>query len=322
MLKGIVSGRIPLPLSDEADGWREGEASYSTILTPKGRMVTDLRILPDPDGGFLLDFPEAGFDGALAHFGKYLHPRFAQSKDRSEDLGMLTVVGPEHPAFLSQALGLEIGAQDPATVLHRRGKEAFGIWLMGNPEVLLPGVDLVLSSTVIEEVRGRLEDLGARAMGPGSWDTLRIEAGTPLFGVDMTEDTIPVEAGIHHRAIDYEKGCYTGQEVIIRLRDRGQVNKNLRGILLGDAEPPSSGTELYEVMGVERGSRESLSEGVEREKVKKVGWITSACRSPRFGQSIALGFIKRSVELGAEVRLGGPQGSSGVVRSLEEDWGP
>jgi folate-binding protein YgfZ len=321
MLKGIVSGRIPAPLSEGTDGWGEGEASYSAILTPKGRMLTDLRILPDPEGGFLLDLPAAGFENAVPHFRKYLHPRFAQATDRSEALGMLTIVGPGGWSFLSKTLGLEVGPQGPEGVRHRRGNEGSDIWLVGNAEVGLPGIDLVLSLKVLEDVRGRLEELGVRAMGPACWETLRIEAGTPLFGVDMTEDTIPVEAGIHHRAIDHDKGCYIGQEVIIRLRDRGQVNKNLRGLLLGDADPPSSGTELFLVRGGS-GSFEQASDEPDGAIGRKVGWITSACRSPGFGQTIALGFIKRGVSLGAEVRLGGPQGSAGVVRSLEEDWAP
>jgi folate-binding protein YgfZ len=321
MLKGIVSGRIPAPLSEGADGWREGEASYSAILTPKGRMLTDLRMLPDPEGGFLLDLPAAGFGSAIPHFRKYLHPRFAQVTDRSEALGMLTIVGPEGWYFLSKTLGLEVGPQGPESVRHRRGKEASDIWLVGNTEVGLPGIDLVLSLKVIEEVRGRLEEVGVRAMGPDCWETLRIEAGTPLFGTDMTEDTIPVEAGIHPRAIDYEKGCYTGQEVIVRLRDRGQVKKHLRGLLLGDADPPSAGTELFLGMGGSSSSGQP-ADAPDGAAGRKVGWITSACRSPRFGQTIALGFIKSSVELGAAVTLGGPQGFSGVVRSLEEDWGP
>jgi hypothetical protein len=168
MLKGIVSGRIPAPLSEGADGWREGEASYSAILTPKGRMLTDLRMLPDPEGGFLLDLPAAGFGSAIPHFRKYLHPRFAQVTDRSEALGMLTIVGPEGWYFLSKTLGLEVGPQGPESVRHRRGKEASDIWLVGNTEVGLPGIDLVLSLKVIEEVRGRLEEVGVRAMGPDS----------------------------------------------------------------------------------------------------------------------------------------------------------
>jgi folate-binding protein YgfZ len=95
----------------------------------------------------------------------------------------------------------------------------------------------------------------------------------------MGEDTIPVEAGIHDRAIDYTKGCYTGQEVIVRIRDRGHVNRSLRQLMLGDVPAPHRGAELYLPGGD-----------------KAVGYVTSAVQSPRFGQTVALGYVKRGTE--------------------------
>ena len=101
----------------------------------------------------------------------------------------------------------------------------------------------------------------------------------------MDESTIPIEAGIHHRAIDYEKGCYTGQEVIIRIRDRGHVNRHLRTLHLGDAAAPSKGTELTEPGGE-----------------KAIGWITSSVESPRYGETLALAYVRRGIEA---VEVGG-----------------
>ena len=84
----------------------------------------------------------------------------------------------------------------------------------------------------------RLEQAGAAPVGSGVWETLRIEAGLPAFGADMDGATIPVEAGLADRAIDHDKGCYTGQEVIVRIRDRGTrqlapAGSALRGRLAG-----------------------------------------------------------------------------------------
>ena len=267
-----------------------------------------------------LALPEAGLEGTLGHLQKYLHPRFAHTTDRSDELGMLTVVGPEGPACLAKVLGSGIDAPGRDGLRFRSGGGESDLWLLGNAEVHPPAIDLILSLGLLEEVRGRLEESGMRPLDSDSWDTLRIESGTPLFGVDMTEETIPVEAGIEHRAIDYEKGCYTGQEVIIRIRHRGHVNKHLRGILLGEAEVPEGGTELYSFRGAAAAPSGVGSESPGGEGWKKIGWITSACRSPHFGQTIALGFVKREVEPGGEVRLGGPRGSPGSVRALGEDW--
>ena len=120
---------------------------------------------------------------------------------------------------------------------------------------------------------------GAVPAGLGVWSTLRVEAGRPVFGTDMDDKTIPVEAGIHERAIDYAKGCYTGQEVIVRIRDRGHVNRHLRQLMLGDVPAPHRGAELF-------------VEG----SAKSVGYVTSAVESPKFGQTVALGYVRRGTE--------------------------
>jgi folate-binding protein YgfZ len=163
---------------------------------------------------------------------------------------------------------------------------------------------VLVPAPVVESLSGRLNDLGAIPLSQAELETLRVEKGRPWFGRDMDDDTIPVEAGIDHRAIDHEKGCYTGQEVIVRIRDRGQANKRLVGILLADLPPPVSGTPMFQ------GGRE-----------KEVGWITTAVSSPAFGQSIALGYLRRSVPPGERVEVGGPDGPTGQVRALsDQGW--
>jgi hypothetical protein len=120
----------------------------------------------------------------------------------------------------------------------------------------------------------------------------------------MDQETIPVEAGIHLRAVDYGKGCYTGQEVIVRLRDRGQVSRRLVGLLLGDAPLPPPGQEIFRPGGE-----------------KAVGWVTRAVYSPAFGEGAALGYLRREVAAGEEIRLGDPSGCHGRVAALgEEGW--
>jgi folate-binding protein YgfZ len=134
----------------------------------------------------------------------------------------------------------------------------------------------------VAALRKALEEGGAEEAGADAWEVLRVEAGRPAYGPDMDDGTIPVEAGIHDRAIDYQKGCYTGQEVIVRIRDRGHVNRTLRLLHLGDVNPPSPGSDLFD----------PTSDRPER----AVGWITSAVRSPRFEETVALGYVRREVE--------------------------
>ena len=146
-------------------------------------------------------------------------------------------------------------------------------------------------------------ETGACEFSLGALDVLRVEAGRPAWGSDLDDTTIPPEAGIDARAIDHAKGCYTGQEVIVRIRDRGHVNRKLRGLRLGNAPLPGRGVELWV------GGRD-----------QPVGAITSAVVSPRAGEGLALGYLRREVEAPGEVRLGTPDGPRVTVLELGPDW--
>src|SRR5947207_3661708 len=108
-------------------------------------------------------------------------------------------------------------------------------------------------------------------------DTMRIEQGIPRWGRELTEEIIPIEANLEERTIDYEKGCYIGQEVISRIKMSGQTNKRLCGLISLDDVPLLQPMKLAAHSPAER----------------EVGWITSATRSERTGKQIALGYLKR-----------------------------
>ena len=108
-------------------------------------------------------------------------------------------------------------------------------------------------------------------------EVFRIEQGIPRWGRELTSDIIPVEANLEERAIDYEKGCYVGQEVISRMKMSGQRNKKLCGLLSAGNVALAAGMDLMPTL----------------EQGKRVGWITSAGRSEKLGKEIALGYVKR-----------------------------
>lgn len=313
MMDGILTNRVPpFPEETPGGGALSGRALYSAILTPKGKIVTDLRTWwrgAGEEDGLLLDLPDAGVEPARAHFRKFLPPRFATVAELTDGTGRVSVVGPGAAAVVEEVLaewaaGVE-GMEEGEVRIEAGGGggDAGALHLLDARELGVRGFDLLGPALRIEELRAALEAAGATPAGRAVRETLRIEAGRPAFGVDMDGDTIPVEAGIHDEAIDYAKGCYTGQEVIVRIRDRGRVNWHLRGFLLGDAPSPAAGTELFR-------------DGEER----AVGRITSSADSPRFGQTVALGYARREVEPPAELRLGGPEGAVVEVRDLDGGW--
>ncbi len=313
MLHGILTNRIPEPpaeagASDAGTGKGSGaggagagaavggEAVYGAILTPKGRMVTDLTTLWLGAGegeGLGLDVATRGHAAALGHFTRFLPPRFARVDDLGDRTGLLTLVGPGAEGVVREAFGAAPAA----------GYALLGGGLARGGLVVARGVGQVPSWNVwagvgdAADVWRRLETRGAAPVGWAVWETLRIEAGLPAFGVDMDGTTIPVEAGLLDRAFDHDKGCYTGQEVIVRIRHRGRVNWHLRALRFGDAAP-AAGQRLFDAGGT-----------------KARGRVTSVAQSPRFGQAIGLGYVRREVVPPGVLRLGSGSGPEvGVER--------
>jgi folate-binding protein YgfZ len=161
------------------------------------------------------------------------------------------------------------------------------------------GWDVIAAEDAVSSLEQSCIDAGAVRGDAATLDVLRIEAGSPRWGAELTDTTIPLEAGLRERAISETKGCYTGQEVIIRILHRGHVNRHLRGLLLGDAPAPSRGTEL-----------------LRPDDQKKVGQVTSAVWSPTLGQAVALAYVRREVEPGTEVLLGSAAGPRATVVML------
>ena len=119
-------------------------------------------------------------------------------------------------------------------------------------------------------------------------EALRIEQGIPRWGHELTNEIIPVEANLEGRCIDYEKGCYLGQEVISRMKMAGQRNKELRGLVSVDNSPLIAGARLMA-------------------EEKDAGWITSVSRGSKGDREIGLGFVKRGFNAaGTNLSMRGP----------------
>jgi tRNA-modifying protein YgfZ len=327
MLHGLVTGSIPPdPVTDDAgeEGevprqWRSS-APESLVLTPKGRIVTDLRLLRlsgGEDGSFLLELPAAGREPLLAHFTRYLPPRLARPFDLTASTRMVTVAGPEAVALAASAgfdaarvaslapgeafIRLSAPGVQLAEALAGRG-EGEVLVLVRSTSVASPAFDLLGTPGAVDAFEARLAAEGVEAGDDAAWQTLRIEHGTPETGRELGEDVLPHEAGLERRAIDHQKGCYTGQEVVVRIRDRGRVNRHLRGLLLGSGPEPPPGTPL-----------------VSGDGGKEVGELRSVARSERFGQLIGLGYVRREIEPGDRIRVGGGDGPEARVRALTPD---
>jgi folate-binding protein YgfZ len=285
-----------------------GRGVYAAMLTAKGRMIADVRVFRRADGEVLVGIAREALEGTREHLKKMVPPLFARWADATDDVAEIGVYGPGAGALLARVLDAEIPALaedafvEPeyagARLLVAATREA------GGGE----GFDVFVPADRAAELWTALRAGDAHPVGFGVLETLRIEAGRPRYGRELTEETIPTEAyessGLMGRAISFHKGCYTGQEVIVRIAHRGHVNRHLRGLLLGDAPAPAARAPL-----------------VNPETGREVGWTTSAAFSPRLGQTVAMGYVRREVQPGAEVRIGAADGPAAQVAGLPFERG-
>jgi folate-binding protein YgfZ len=311
MLHGLAAGETPPQLKAQESGVQQGRAPTSLLLTPKGRIVTEFqvaRLANGDEGELLLHLPEAGLEEARAHLVKFLPPRFAKVTEPESPIGSFLLVGPDSPGLIARELFGSLVSADELSSLAEGEERSLPDPGPVGVRVVRRGVfapltfEVVADVVMLARIRGQLKNAGAtEASDSETGELLRMEKGRPRFGVEMDRETLPPEAGVQDRSIDHRKGCYTGQEVIVRVRDRGHVNRHLRGVLLGEAPVPEEGSLLF-LPG----------------KDEAVGEVRSGARSPGFGQTIALAYLRREVAPPMEVRLGSPQGFRGEVRDLSD----
>jgi tRNA-modifying protein YgfZ len=251
-------------VSNDVEALSPGSGCYATILNHKGKLRTDLRILRGED--FLWLDSEAVGHAVLRHMlVTYTLGRDVQWEDLTEDHAVLSLIGPGAD---------ELADRPPPGDEHSFTDTGSGLWVRTDL-----GIDVMCGLTRAEELRA---ELGVEEVSMEAAECLRIESGRPRLGVDMDAETMPQEAGINERAVDFEKGCYVGQETVARLHWRGKPNRHLRGLRL--SEP------------VERRTDITLGD-------KVVGRVSSVCVSPRFGP-IALALVRREASPGDTVRVG------------------
>ncbi len=263
-----------------------GTGCEAFFCTPTAKVVSHgfiYRLPPaDKRETVWLDVWPALADKTFRHLDRYIIGEDVTLTDRTQALGQLHLAGPDAARVLSAALGEEPGAWTRCAFRTLSS----GVTVRCTDPLGLPGYDLLFPTDQAAALRQKLVDNGARPAGQDTWEILRVEAGTPVYGMDMDENTFAAEVNRTPQAISYEKGCYLGQEPIVMARDRGVVQRGLVGLLVGD-EPAPPGSLLYR-------------DG------KEVGRTTSSVRSPRLG-AVALAYARRGSQTqGTELELATP----------------
>ena len=277
-------------LSNRVDGLAPGQGCHATLNTAEGRTISDVRLLVVDDerrDGHLLALLEPGAGPALVEgLDRYVIADKVFFEDRGGD-ALWLVAGAGADAALRGA-----GAEVPLhhlfshllTEIGGRPVRVVRLDRSGSPDGLALWFDAADADPILAAL-GHIPR-GSRPL----LEAARIEAGLPRFGIDITPEVIPLEAGLKGRAIDFGKGCYVGQEVICRIDSMGSPKRRLCMLELGGEVAPEPGTTLW----------------VGR---KQVGFVTSAVLSARLGHPVALGFVRRRNNApGSEVNLGSADG--------------
>src|SRR5262245_49786825 len=233
-------------LTNDIAGLEPGHGCYAAYLTAQGRMITDLWVY-DLGEAILLTLPALVKDSVLARLDQSIFTEDVQLRDVTDRFVAVAVVGTFAAAASARVLGDSL---ESMMSLPEHGSRSAAF--QGRPAIVLkvgatgqPGYELLVDPAQGLPLREALHAEGAIDLDDVVAETLRVEAGIPKFGADMTEETIPLEAGIESRAISMTKGCYVGQEVIVRVlhRGHGRVARRLVGLIIvsGDGVP-SAGT--------------------------------------------------------------------------------
>lgn len=275
-------------LSNDVLALAPGDWRYATLLTAQGRMITDMRVFELGDAA-LVDLPVDVAPAIREHLDRFIITEDVTIEDVTQEWAQLGLYGPDAGRVLDAA----------------RAAGAAPLHVLPGGDLGVDGMDLIAARAAAPALAQALVDAGATPVSLAAAEITRVEAGIPRFPVDMDTTTIPLEAGIEDRAISLTKGCYVGQEVIIRVLHRGggRVARKLVGLTAGDAriEPGNA---------VKAGDRE-------------IGRVTSAVHSPLANQWIALAYVQRDfVEPGTPVEVAAAAGPSPAIVTNPPFGGP
>jgi len=228
----------------------ETAAIEACVLNTKGKLNAHIFITAAGDD-FLIDAEPEPRETLRARLERYIIADDVQIEDVTDEFSLFHVLTEESPALKS---GRIVSARRFAMI----------------------GWDVWSESARQDPVRHELAS-AYLFIDSAAADVMRIEQGLPRWGRELTDEIIPIEANLEQRTIDYQKGCYIGQEVISRMKMSGQTNKRLCGLISLNETPLQRGMKLVAPSA----------------SGKEAGWITSTTRSTRLGKEIALAYVKR-----------------------------
>jgi aminomethyltransferase len=263
-------------LTNDIKGLQENHGNVSLFLNPQGHIQAEIETHARPEELFCVSFAMIR-ERLVPALDKYIIMDDVTLTDRTPEYGTVALEGPKAAGVVEQLTGArlqELGELESREVL----VSGITCRLVRRTPGSNPTGELLLAREHLQPVwrilQGAVEAQGGRPVGYKALNSLRLEQGIPWYGYDFGEKQIPHEAGLENSHISYTKGCYTGQEIVERVRSRGQVNRVRVSLRFAGPERPTANTPL-------------LSEG------KEVGYVTRTGFSPMLDASIGMGYVRR-----------------------------
>ncbi len=257
--------------TNEMRNLQPGEGLINIFTNDKGRIVERVLLLKFSDHLLLVGSP--GNNEKLASWIEhYTFLEDVKVHDQTDRTAAVQLIGPQAPAWLQRCVGVE--AELLAVWCHAGGTvSGTAVTVVRLGDLWLPSYLVVADADAVTEVWDELRAEGAEAIGESAYDMLRVESGWGAYGRELSESTNPLESG-QMPFVNFNKGCYIGQEVVARLDTYDKVQRELVGF---EFEAP-----------VSEGSPVFVEEN-------EVGRITSVVRSPSLGKVIGLGYVRRKL---------------------------
>jgi folate-binding protein YgfZ len=254
----------------------EGHGVLALLLNPQGHVLAELEVYALQEKLLVLSHASVR-DRTFATLRKYILGSQVQLDDLTDRLGSVAIEGPRAPAIFAELTAMALSGFSelattevaidgvPCRVIRRSH--------FGEPgaEIVVPREHMALLwNNLLASVHAQ----HGLPMGMKALNALRLDAGLPWFPADFNDSVIPHEAVLENTHISFTKGCYTGQEIVERVRSRGHVNRKRVSLKFSAAEPPAPGTKL-------------------RAGGAEVGYVTSSAFSPAAGTAIGMGYLRR-----------------------------
>jgi folate-binding protein YgfZ len=262
--------------SNDIKSLADGRGTLALLLSPQGRILAELEVYAQPERLLVLTHASRRESG-LGILRKYVIGSKVAIEDLTDRMGGFAVEGPRAATVIEEACGVSLAGLAERSIQDVT-IDGVSCWLLPRSHFGELGAEIIAQrdslAALWHKFLAAVRAQGGEPIGMTALNSLRLEAGVPWFPADFNEAMIPHEAALENTHTSFNKGCYTGQEIVERVRSRGHVNRKRVLLKFSTAAPPAPGTKL-------------------RAGDADVGSVTSAAYSPRSSAAIGMGYVRR-----------------------------